>query len=80
MINPARHPINLIQNTCYGCFAWSGSGAISETGKLAAILAADVGGFSRLTATDEERTIARLPGLRTDLIDRGISVHHGHAV
>jgi TolB-like protein/class 3 adenylate cyclase len=53
---------------------------MSETRKLAAILAADVAGFSRLTATDEERTVARLRGLRTDLIDPAISVHHGHVV
>jgi adenylate cyclase len=53
---------------------------MSETRKLAAILAADVAGFSRLTATDEERTIARLRGLRTDLIDPGISVHHGRVI
>ncbi len=53
---------------------------MSETRKLAAILAADVAGYSRLTATDEERTIARLRGLRTDLIDPAISVHNGHVV
>ncbi len=53
---------------------------MSETRKLAAILAADVAGYSRLTATDEERTIARLRGLRTDLIDPAISVHHGRVV
>ncbi len=34
--------------------------AMSETRKLAAILAADVVGFSRLTGADEERTLARL--------------------
>jgi adenylate cyclase len=45
---------------------------MSETRKLAAILAADVAGYSRLTATDEERTVARLRGLRTDLIDPAI--------
>ncbi len=53
---------------------------MSENRKLAAILAADVAGFSRLTATDEERTVARLRGLRTDLIDPAISVHHGRVV
>ncbi len=52
----------------------------SETRKLAAILVADVAGFSRLNATDEERTVARLRGLRTDLIDPAISVHHGRVV
>ena len=53
---------------------------MSESRKLAAVLAADVAGYSRLAATDEERTIARLRGLRTDLIDPAISVHHGHVV
>jgi adenylate cyclase len=37
-----------------------------ETRKLAAILAADVVGFSRLASADEERTLARL---RSNLID-----------
>jgi adenylate cyclase len=53
---------------------------MSETRKLAAILAADVAGYSRRTATDEKRTIARLRGLRSDLIDPAVSVHHGHVV
>jgi adenylate cyclase len=53
---------------------------MSETRKLAAIVAADVAGYSRLTATDEERTVARLRGLRTDLIDPATSVHHGRVV
>ena len=35
-----------------------------ETRKLAAILAADVVGYSRLAGADEERTLARLRGLR----------------
>jgi class 3 adenylate cyclase len=37
--------------------------------KLAAILAADVVGFRRLAGSDEERTLARLRALRSDLID-----------
>jgi hypothetical protein len=45
---------------------------MSETRKLAAILAADVAGFSRLTGADEERTLARLGALRSDLIDPAI--------
>jgi adenylate cyclase len=48
--------------------------------KLAAILAADVVGFSCLTGTDEDRTLARLRALRSDLIDPTIAVHHGRAV
>jgi hypothetical protein len=42
---------------------------MTETRKLAAILVADVVGFSRLAGTDEDRTLARLRGLRSDLID-----------
>ena len=51
-----------------------------ETRKLAAILAADVVGFSRLTGADEDRTLARLRALRSDLIDPTIAVHHGRVV
>lgn len=53
---------------------------MSETRKLAAILAADVVGFSRLTGADEERTLARLRALRSDLIDPLIAVHRGRVV
>ncbi|HUB97167.1 MAG TPA: adenylate/guanylate cyclase domain-containing protein [Stellaceae bacterium] len=48
--------------------------------KLAAILAADVVGYSRLTGADEDLTLARLRALRSDLIDPTISVHHGRVV
>src|ERR1700761_3306966 len=51
-----------------------------EKRKLAAILAADVVGFSRLTGADEDRTLARLRALRSDLIDPTIAVHHGRIV
>ena len=53
---------------------------MTETRKLAAILAADVVGFSRLTGADEDRTLARLRALRSDLIDPTIAVHHGRVV
>jgi adenylate cyclase len=51
-----------------------------EARKLAAILAADVVGFSRLTGADEDRTLARLRALRSDLIDPTIAVHKGRVV
>jgi len=51
-----------------------------ETRKLAAILAADVVGYSRLAGADEDRTLARLRSLRSDLIDPTIAVHHGRVV
>jgi TolB-like protein/class 3 adenylate cyclase len=53
---------------------------MSETRKLAAILAADVVGYSRLVGADEDRTLARLRALRSDLIDPTIAVHHGRVV
>jgi adenylate cyclase len=48
--------------------------------RLAAILAADVVGYSRLTGIDEEGTLARLRGLRYELIDPAISRHRGRIV
>src|SRR5271166_570659 len=51
-----------------------------EKRKLAAILAADVVGFSRMAGADEDRTLARLRALRSDLIDPTVSVHHGRVV
>jgi adenylate cyclase len=53
---------------------------MTEKRKLAAILAADVVGYSRLAGADEERTLARLRALRSDLIDPTIAVHHGRVV
>ncbi|SON57353.1 TOMM system kinase/cyclase fusion protein [Hartmannibacter diazotrophicus] len=53
---------------------------MAEQRKLAAILAADVVGFSRLAGADEDRTLARLRALRSDLIDPTISVHNGRVV
>ena len=53
---------------------------MTETRKLAAILVADVVGYSRLAGVDEERTLARLRGLRSDLIDPAIAAHHGRIV
>jgi TolB-like protein/class 3 adenylate cyclase len=53
---------------------------VSETRKLAAILVSDVVGYSRLTGADEDRILARLRALRSDLIDPTIAVHHGRIV
>src|SRR5215472_254980 len=53
---------------------------MNETRKLAAILVADVVGYSRLAGADEDRTLARLRGLRSDLIDPAIAAHHGLVV
>ena len=52
---------------------------MSRSRKLAAILVSDVAGYSRREA-DEDRTLARLRSLRSDLIDPIISVHRGRVV
>ena len=48
--------------------------------RLLAILAADVVGYSRLMEADEAGTLARLKGLRSELIDPAIARHHGRIV
>jgi hypothetical protein len=53
---------------------------VSATRKLAAILVADIVGYSRLAGADEDRILARLRALRSDLIDPTIAVHHGRVV
>jgi adenylate cyclase len=53
---------------------------MGEIRKLAAILVSDVVGYSRLAGADEDRILARLRALRSDLIDPIISVHHGRIV
>jgi adenylate cyclase len=53
---------------------------MSETRKLAAILVADIVGYSRLAGADEDRILARLRALRSDFIDPTIAVHHGRVV
>jgi class 3 adenylate cyclase len=53
---------------------------MSETRKIAAILVSDVVGYSRLAGADEDRTLARLRALRSDLIDPTVAVHHGRVV
>ena len=53
---------------------------MGETRKLAAILVADVVGYTRLAGADEDRILARLRTLRSDLIDPTIAVHHGRIV
>ena len=53
---------------------------MTETRKIAAILVSDVVGYSRLVGADEDRTLARLRALRSDMIDPIIAVHHGRVV
>jgi adenylate cyclase len=48
--------------------------------RLAAILTADVAGYSRLIEADEEGTLGRLKAIRAEVIDPRISGHHGRIV
>src|SRR5437773_8582849 len=48
--------------------------------RLAAILAADVAGYSRLMGVDEEGTLAALKAIRRDLLDLKIKEHRGRIV
>src|SRR5262249_20738743 len=63
---------------CY--YPIGAEGAVVETRKLVAILAADVVGYSRLAGSDDDRTLARLRALRSDLIAPTIAVHNGRVV
>jgi class 3 adenylate cyclase len=53
---------------------------MTATRRLAAILAADVVGYSRLIGADEEGTLNRLRLIRAELIDLKIAEHHGRVV
>src|ERR1700757_4321826 len=53
---------------------------MSQTRRLAAILAADVAGYSRLMGEDEEGTLARLKAVRREVADPKIKEHHGRIV
>jgi TolB-like protein/class 3 adenylate cyclase/Tfp pilus assembly protein PilF len=53
---------------------------MGETRKIAAILVADIVGYSRLVGADEDGTLSRLRRLRSDLIDPAAAAHHGRIV
>ena len=53
---------------------------MTPTRRLAAILAADVAGYSRLMGADEEGTLERLKALRRELLDPKIAAHRGRIV
>jgi adenylate cyclase len=53
---------------------------MSQTRRLAAILAADVAGYSRLIGADEEGTLDRLRSIRADIIDPKINEYRGRIV
>jgi adenylate cyclase len=53
---------------------------MAATRRLAAILAADVAGYSRLIGADEEGTLRRLKALRAALMDPAVAAHGGRIV
>jgi adenylate cyclase len=53
---------------------------MSQTRRLAAILAAEVAGYSRLIGADEEGTLNRLKSIRAEVIDPKITEHRGRIV
>jgi class 3 adenylate cyclase len=53
---------------------------MSQTRRLAPILAADVAGYSRLVGADEEGTLNRLRAIRADVIEPKIAEHRGRIV
>jgi adenylate cyclase len=53
---------------------------MTATRRLAAILAADVAGYSRLVGADEQGTLTRLKAIRSELFDQQIAAHHGRIV
>jgi adenylate cyclase len=48
--------------------------------RLAAILAADIAGYTKLVDADEERTLARVSAVRTEIIEPLVASHHGRIV
>jgi adenylate cyclase len=53
---------------------------MSQSRRLAAILAADVAGYSRLMGAEEEGTLERRKALRRQLLDPQITAHRGRIV
>jgi adenylate cyclase len=53
---------------------------MTTTRRLAAILAADVAGYSRMIGADEDGTLQRLKAIRAELIDPTIAAHHGRLI
>jgi TolB-like protein/class 3 adenylate cyclase len=64
---------------CQGC-VWRRARRDEQTRRLAAILAADVAGYSWLMGADEEGTLERLKALRHELVDPKIAEHHHRIV
>src|SRR5450631_2522625 len=73
-------PVATGRRWSYFCRLRAAEAPMVETRKLAAILVSDLVGYSRLAGADEDRTLSRLRGLRSDLIDPAIAAHHGRIV
>src|SRR5216684_188286 len=75
-----------VRTLVYGCSIAGAEGAMEGRGqqrverRLAAILAADVAGYSRLIGADEGGTLKRLGAIRAELTDPKIAEHHGRIV
>ena len=75
----------LAESTAYALVSHSPDWGIVLPGerverRLAAVLAADVAGYSRLMGSSEERTLAQLKSFRKTLVDPGIASHRGRIV
>src|ERR1700730_10078222 len=75
----SRNPLLLWRSASRICSP-RGKAAVIATRRLAAILAADVAGYSRLMGADEEGTLERLKALRRELVDPKIAEHKGRIV
>jgi class 3 adenylate cyclase len=53
---------------------------MNQTRRLAAVLVADVVGYSRLMGSDEEGTLERFKALRRELLNPQVAEHHGRIV
>src|SRR5215470_8733413 len=80
---PERPTRDAVMNLPFPCArmpaSW-GQTLAQEQRRLAAILAADVAGYSRLMAADESGTLARLTQLRAEVIEPKIGEFHGRIV
>jgi len=53
---------------------------MAATRRLAAVLAADMAGYSRLIGADEQGTLDRLRTIRSEIVDPSVATHNGRIV
>ncbi len=86
VLAPVETYRRVIHGPAIGCIRRPEISAMATTGhdrierRLAAILAADVAGYSRLTGVDEEGTHVQLQGHLRALIDPKVAEHRGRVV